>query len=253
MGKLDGRVAIVTGAAQGIGATYAAALAAEGANVLATDILDTDQIVTRINDAGKGQATGMTVDVSNRDDAVEMVAAAVSKFGRVDALVNNAALFASLSLKPFTEIPDDEWDQVMRVNVGGLFNCARAVVPQMREQQYGKIINVSSGTVFNGAAMMLHYVTSKSAVIGFTRSLAREVGGDQICVNALAPGFTLSDGVNANESYAQPVRDGVKMQRCLQRDQQPEDLTGALIFLSSADSDFMTGQTMLVDGGMYTH
>lgn len=253
MGRLDGRVAIVTGAAQGIGATYAAALADEGADVVVSDILDTDQVVARINDAGKGRAVGIKVDVARREDVAGMVTEAISKFGRVDILVNNAAIFASLSLKPFMEIPDEEWEQVLKVNVSGLFNCARAVVPQMREQKYGKIINISSGTVFNGAAMMLHYVTSKSAVIGFTRSLAREVGAEGICVNALAPGFTLSEGVDANQSYAQPVREAVNMQRCLQRSQQPEDLTGALVFLSSTDSDFMTGQTVLVDGGMYTH
>ncbi len=253
MGRLDGRVAIVTGAAQGIGATYAVALADEGADVVVSDILDTAPVVARINDAGKGRAAGMKVDVSQRGDVAGMVTEAISKFGRVDILVNNAAIFASLSLKPFMEIPDEEWEQVLKVNVSGLFNCARAVVPQMRQQKYGKIINISSGTVFNGAAMMLHYVTSKSAVIGFTRSLAREVGADGICVNALAPGFTLSEGVDANESYAQPVREAVKMQRCLQRSQEPEDLTGTLVFLSSADSDFMTGQTVLVDGGMYTH
>ncbi len=141
----------------------------------------------------------------------------------------------------------------MDINISGLFKCCRAVLPQMQRQGGGKIINISSGTVFNGAAMMLHYVTSKAAVIGFTRSLAREVGVDNICVNALAPGFTLSEGIEANTSYPDVVKDMIAGQRAIPRAQVPDDLVGALVFLASSDSDFMTGQTMLVDGGHYTH
>lgn len=251
MGRLEGRAAIVTGGAQGIGAAYAKGLAAEGASVTVADILDTSDAVGAIENAG-GQAIGVNGDVSDTNSVTDMVDATVSAFGKVDILVNNAALFASLDLKPFSAIGDDEWDRVMDVNIGGLFRCARAVVPEMQKNGYGKIINISSGTVFNGAAMMLHYVTSKAAVLGFTRSLAREVGDMGICVNALAPGFTLSEGVEAHEGYA-PVKDMIVGMRAIKRAQMPEDLIGALIFLASSDSDFMTGQTMLVDGGHYTH
>jgi NAD(P)-dependent dehydrogenase (short-subunit alcohol dehydrogenase family) len=252
MNRLDGKVAIVTGGAQGIGARYAEALAHEGANVLIADVLDTNSAVDGIKSKG-GAALGVTADVTNADSVADMIGAATREWGGVDILVNNAAIFASLPMQPFMQIADDDWDKVMSVNVGGLFKCAKAVVPEMQNRGGGKIINISSGTVMEGAAMLLHYVTSKSAVIGFTRSLARELGELNICVNALAPGFTLSEGVKDNESYAPFVRDAINSQRCLKRDQQPEDLTGALLFLATSDSDFMTGQTVLVDGGMYTH
>ena len=252
MGRLDGKVAIVTGGAQGIGAAYIRGLAAEGAKICAADVLDTADIVAEIKGQG-GDIIGVTADVTDTSSVNDMVAASVDGFGRVDVLVNNAALFAGLDLKPFEAIPDDEWDKVMQVNIAGLFKCSRAVLPVMQEQGSGKIINISSGTVFNGAAMMLHYVTSKAAVIGFTRSLAREVGAHNICVNALAPGFTLSEGIEAHASYPDVVKDMIASQRALPRGQTPEDLVGALVFLASSDSDFMTGQTMLVDGGHYTH
>lgn len=252
MNRLEGKTAIVTGGAQGIGAAYAKALAEEGAAVTVADVLDTGDVVATITSAG-GKALGVHADVTDNNSVAAMVAQTVSEFGGVDILVNNAALFADLALKPFMDIPDDEWDKVMDVNIGGLFKCTRAVVPEMRKRNGGKIINISSGTVFMGAAMMLHYVTSKAAVMGFTRSLARELGDDNICVNALAPGFTLSEGVLANESYAPAVQDMIAAMRCFKRGQEPEDLTGSLIFLASRDSDFMTGQTMLIDGGHYVH
>ncbi len=252
MGRVTGKVAIVTGAAQGIGATYAHALAREGAKVVVGDVLDTGACVASIKAAG-GDALGVRCDVADTKSVQEMIAKTVSTYGRIDVLANNAALFASLKLKPFTEISDDEWDAVMKVNIGGLFRCSRAVVPVMRKQKSGKIINISSGTVFMGAQAMLHYVTSKAAVIGFTRSLAREVGDDNICVNALAPGFTSSEGVLGNEGYPSQVREIIAGMRCFKREQRPEDLTGALLFLASSDSDFITAQTMLVDGGHYAH
>lgn len=252
MNRLKGKTAIVTGGAQGIGAAYAKALAEEGAAVTVSDVLDTGEAVAAITSAG-GKALGVNADVTDNNSVADMVAQTVGEFGGVDILVNNAALFANLSLKPFMDIPDDEWDKVMDVNIGGLFKCSRAVVPEMRKQNGGKIINISSGTVFMGAAMMLHYVTSKAAVVGFTRSLARELGNDNICVNALAPGFTVSEGVLANEGYAPAMHEMIAAMRCFKRNQEPEDLTGTLIFLASGDSDFMTGQTILVDGGHFVH
>jgi len=250
MGRLDQRVAIITGAAQGIGATYARALAAEGAKVVVTDIQNPDQVANDIRSAG-GDAIALTTDVTSSESVSHMVQATMNEYGRIDVLVNNAALFAQLSLKPFEQIPEDEWDRVMTVNVKGLFLCCRSVLPAMHQAGSGKIINISSGTVINGAAMMLHYVTSKAAVIGFTRSLARELGQSNICVNALSPGLTSSEGVEGNPAYAQGVIGAVAEQRCIPREQLPEDLVGALVFLASSDSDFMTGQNMLVDGGHY--
>ena len=252
MGCLDGRVAIVTGAAQGIGAVYATALAAEGAAVVATDILDSTATADAIGEKG-GQSLAMETDVSDSQAVTRLVERTVQEFGRVDILVNNAAIFASLALKPFEEIPEAEWDAVMSVNVKGLFLCSRAVLPSMRDNGGGKIINISSGTVVNGAAMMLHYVTSKAAVLGFTRSLARELGTHNICVNALSPGLTTSEGVEANPAFVEGVRHAIAQQRCIAREQLPDDLVGALIYLASSASDFMTGQNMLVDGGHYMY
>lgn len=248
MGRVEGRVAIVTGAAQGIGATYARALALEGAKVVVADILPGDAVVEEIRAAG-GEAISTNTDISDTQSVNAMAEAVVSAFGAVHVLVNNAALFATLPLRRFEEIPDAEWDAVMRVNVTGMFKCVRAVTPVMRQQGSGKIINVSSGTVFLGSQMLLHYVTSKAAVLGFTRSLARELGPSNICVNAIAPGLTESEGVKANPAYGEQARQRVTQARALQRPQEPADLIGPLIFLASPDSDFVTGQTLLVDGG----
>jgi len=252
MGKLDGQVAIVTGAAQGIGAAYAQALSDHGASVVLTDILDANPVAEQIRKSN-GRAIALKTDVTSTESVREAIKATMDEFEGIDILVNNAALFANLSLKPFEDIPEEEWDKVMDVNIKGLFLCSREVLPAMRSRGRGKIINISSGTVVNGAAMMLHYVTSKAAVLGFTRSLARELGASNICVNALSPGLTSSEGVEAHPAYAEEVRSAIAQMRCIKREQEPEDLLGALIFLASSDSDFMTGQNMLVDGGHYMY
>jgi len=163
--------------------------------------------------------------------------------------VTNAAIFSSLERKSFDRITVPEWDQVMAVNVRGVFNCVQAVVPYMKERGYGKIVNVCSTTVFAGAAGLLHYVTSKGAVLAFTRALAREVGEFGIRVNAFAPGLTMSEGVRANEARVAPQAKAAPQLRALKREQIPEDLVGTLLFLVSPESDFMTGQTLVVDGG----
>jgi len=238
----------VTGAAQGIGATFAEALAAEGARVCACDIQSPDKVVTRIRDAG-GEAIGSISDVTDPQSVARLVEETLARFGTIDGLVNNAALFASLRPKPLEEIASDEFDRVLRVNVRGPFECIKAVLPAMRRQRYGKVVNIASGTVFKGTPMMLHYVSSKGAVIALTRAVAREVGRDGIRVNCIAPGLTLSEGVKSGAGASEELMKATVLSRCLPRDQVPEDLTGVLGFLLSPESDFMTGQTVVVDGG----
>ncbi|MBL8379092.1 MAG: SDR family oxidoreductase [Burkholderiales bacterium] len=250
--RLAGRVAIVTGAAQGIGATYVKALSAEGARVAASDVLDTGPLVAQVRAAG-GEAIALSCDVTDPAAVQAMVAVTLKTYGRIDILVTNAALFANLSLKHFTEIDSAEFDRVMAVNVRGVFECVKAVTPAMRSNGYGKIVNISSGTVFKGTPLLLHYVTSKAAVLGMTRSLARELGDFGIRVNTLAPGLTMSEGVQNNPDWAQPLTAAANAARVIKRDQVPEDLTGTLVYLCSADSDFLTGQCIVVDGGAVVH
>ena len=252
MARLQDKVAIVTGAAQGIGAAYATALAAEGAKVALCDLKAPDDVAKAIENAG-GEAIARACDVTDRAAVEALAAATEQRFGGLHFLINNAALFANLSLKPFFDIESTEWDRVMTVNVRGSFECARAVFPAMKRQGYGKIVNIASGTVFKGAPMMLHYVSSKGAIVGMTRALAREVGDYGIRVNCLAPGLTMSEGVVANKDWAGAVVSNNVASRCIKREATPEDLTGALIFLVSPESDFMSGQTMVVDGGSVTH
>ena len=252
MKRLSGRVAIVTGAARGIGAAFAQGLAAEGARVVVADILDTARTVGAIAEAG-GEALGIAADVADAGSVAAMVEATLSAFGGIDILVNNAAIFANIELQPFTEISVEVWDRVMAVNVRGPFLCARAVAPVMRQQKRGKIINISSGTVFKGAPMLLHYVSSKGAILAMTRSLARELGGDNICVNCIAPGFTESEGVRQQQGFDAAQKQMQVDVRALKRVETPEDLVGTCVFLASSESDFITGQTIVVDGGAITH
>lgn len=251
-GRLAGKIAIVTGAAQGIGATYAKALAAEGAHVCVSDLLDTATTVKAIEGAD-GKALGIRCDVTDAKSVAAMVDTTVAQWGRVDILVNNAGLFGNLALKPLTEISSEEFDKVMSVNVRGSFECAKAVVPQMRKQGYGKILNVSSGTVFKGPPMLLHYVTSKGAIVAMTRSLARELGDSGIRVNAIAPGLVMSDNVIASPHWKGAVVDNNTASRCIKREATPDDMIGALIFLCAPESDFVSGQTVVVDGGSVMH
>jgi NAD(P)-dependent dehydrogenase (short-subunit alcohol dehydrogenase family) len=196
---------------------------------------------------------GIQADVSSEEDVERMVSEALERNGRIDVLVNNAGLYASLEMRAFTEIPLEEWNRVMEVNVASMFLTCRAVVPVMREQGGGKIVNISSGTPFRGVPFLLHYVTSKGAIVAFTRSLAKEVGADSIHVNCVAPGFTMSEGVKSHPEVIEALRDVSVAARTIKRDQVPEDVVGAVVFLCSPAADFVTGQTMVIDGGQFFH
>ncbi|MPZ12979.1 MAG: glucose 1-dehydrogenase [Chloroflexi bacterium] len=250
MSRLQSRAIIVTGGAQGIGRAYCERLAHEGASVVVADIdAQRAEAVAEELRGAEFDALAVAADVSDPTATERLVRAAVDRFGRIDGLVNNAAMYQrpAVSRGPFEEITVDEWDRVMAVNLRGVFLCARAVVPHMRRQRYGKIVNISSGTVLNGTPRFAHYVTSKAGVIGFTRVLARELGDYNITVNAVAPGLTQSfDEIDdATMQYFEQR----SQSRSIKRVQTPEDLVGAVAFLCSSDSDFMTGQTLVVDGG----
>jgi len=251
--RLKGKVAIVTGGGVGIGKAYAHGLAGEGARVVVADIQDGEasKVAAAVKESG-GEAVAVAVDVTSWEKAQAMARAALEAYGRIDVLVNNAGLYSALKKKNFMEIDSDEWDRVMAVNVKGLFHCVKAVYPAMKRQGRGKIINISSGTILSGSPLFLHYVSSKAAVIGFTRALARELGGDNICVNAIMPGLTISGSNQEGVMTPEQLADRRK-RRAIQRDQYPKDLVGTVLFLASDDSDFMTGQSICVDGGMNMH
>ena len=248
MGKLDGKVAIVTGGAQGLGAAYAKAYAAEGARVAIADIDSGAKVVAAIKQAG-GQAIDVPTDVSDAAACNAMVAKTVATFGRLDILVTNAAISSAAARVPITEISVDEWDRAAAVNIRGTWLCCCAAAPAMARNKYGKIITIASARIFQGATNMLQYDASKGAVLGITRSLAREVGPDGIRVNCIAPGLTMSEGIAAQvDSWPMP-RSAAHAQRVFKRDEMPDDLVGAAIFLAAPASDFMTGQTIVIDGG----
>ena len=251
MARLAGRSAIVTGGAKGIGRHYSQALAAEGAQVMIADIADGAELAAALAAKhGRNATDSMVFDVSDENQVKALVAKTMERFGKIDILVNNAALYSQLEETDFTNIDVALWDKVMAINVRGPFVMAKHVVPHMRAKGYGKIINIGSGSVFRGMPQMLHYTTSKGAIVAFTRSLSRAVGGDGICVNTLAPGFTLSDSVvENNPGHVQTSREAAIARRAIKRDGHPQDILGALVFLASADSDFVTGQVIAVDGG----
>ena len=249
---LEGRVAIVTGGGKGIGKVYAQEFAKVGARVVAADIdgAAAEAVAETIRTAG-GEAIGLTTDVSDAASTQAMADAAYQAFGGIDILINNASLMSVLPRRSWLEIPEGEWDAVMAVNLRGLFLCCRAVFAAMKERHYGKIVNISSSRFWEGNPNRLHYTTSKAGVIGFTRALAREVAEHGITVNAVTPGLTMSDTQVASSSnnYLATRLEG----RAIARPQVPDDLVGAVMFLSSAASDFMTGQTVNVDGGKSMH
>lgn len=245
---LEDKVAIVTGGAQGIGRAIADGLAAEGARVVIADLNNAEKAA-----AAYEGGLGLTVDVSKGDQVDDMVQQVVDECDSIDLLINNAGIYASLAMRPFHEIPVDEWRQVMDINVLSMFLTCRAVVPHMRQQGGGRIVNISSGTPFRGVPFLLHYVTSKGAVVTLTRALANELGGDNVLVNCVAPGFTISDGVKEHPEVLEALAEVSVAARTLKRDQMPEDVVGAVVFFCGPSSGFVTGQTMVIDGGQYFH
>ncbi|GAA0378809.1 3-oxoacyl-ACP reductase [Acrocarpospora corrugata] len=246
-----GRVIVITGAGQGIGREYAREFAAAGAVPVIAEINGdaARRVVKEIEEVG-GRALAVETDVADPASVDAMAATVLGEFGRVDALVNNAAIFSSLTMRPFDEIPLDEWDAVLRVNVTGAFLCARAVAPHMRAAGWGRVVNIMSGAVPLGVRNYLHYVTSKAALVGMTNSLARELGADGITVNAVQPGGTFTEVPRQTvtaEGKARLIAD-----QCIPREEVPMDLVGLVLFLCTAAAGFITGQTIACDGGL-TH
>jgi len=250
--KLDGKVVIVTGAARGLGKAYALRVAVEGAKVVVADILDGGEVVEAIKKKG-GDAIAVKTDVTSEESTREMAAKTIKSFRRVDVLVNNAAMFATIKKRPFSQISVEEWDALMAVNLKGPFLCAKAVYPQMKKQGKGKIINVSSSTFFKGVPYFLHYVTSKGGIIAMTRSMAREVGDDGITVNAIAPGYTHTEYLKGNPQDPPEVTNAIIASQCIKRPSTTDDMAKTIVFLASDDSDFISGQTIAVDGGSVLH
>ena len=247
MGRLSGKTAVITGAARGIGSVMARHMASEGANIVVTDVLNTDETVASIEEAG-GSALGLNVDVTSDESLADMVAATLKKFGSLDILVNNASIFAALQPKPFMQIDNDEFDKVMTVNARGVHQATKAAVPAMLEAGGGKIVNIASGTFFYGPPGLSHYTASKGAVIALTRGYGRELGDKNIQVNAIAPGLTESESIKGHAGF-DPARAPTVQSRSIKREMLPEDLLGSLMYLITSDSNFVTGQTLNVDGG----
>jgi len=250
MARLTGKTAIVTGGAKGIGRHYSQALAAEGARVMVADIADGKQLAEEIASRhGADSVASFKFDVSEEKSVKGLVSQTLERFGQIDVLVNNAALYSTLTPRAFSEWDADLWDKVMAVNVRGPYLMVRHVAPHMMERRSGKIINIGSGTPYKGVPSMLPYVASKGAIIAMTRALSRELGEYGIAVNTLSPGFTLSDTGLANTEHVEDARVPARNSRAFKRDAYPEDLLGTLVYLASSDSDFVTGQSIMVDGG----
>jgi 3-oxoacyl-[acyl-carrier protein] reductase len=252
--RLEDRIALVTGGAHGIGAAYGEGLAREGAHVVVAD-LDGEgatRVAEQLSQDGPA-ALAVQTDVADEQQVQRLIATVTERFGRVDVLINNAAMFSRVPMSRvgIEDLTVDEWDRMMTINLRSVFLCCREVLPVMRRQGSGSIVNIASGTVFNGPPTRIHYVTTKAGVVGFTRVLAREVGGDGIRVNAIAPGSTLSEEDPSPDVVR--MREGPVRERALARVERPADLVGTALFLASDDSAFMTGQTLIVDGGVAMH
>ena len=247
MGVLDGKVVIITGGARGIGRAYALGVSQEGASVVIADLLDGSPVVEELA-AGGGQAIAVTTDVSDEASTVAMADAAMERFGRIDVLINNAAMFSETTRGPFTDVSIAEWDRTFEVNVRGVWLCIKAVYPHMAAQGSGKIVNIASNTCFKGAIGFPHYVASKSALLGLTRCLATELGPEGITVNTVSPDLIPNLDLRPTDATSDPF---VVAGRALKRTQMADDMVGTIVYLSSPASDFVTGQSLLVNGGAY--
>jgi NAD(P)-dependent dehydrogenase (short-subunit alcohol dehydrogenase family) len=246
---LKDRVVIITGAGQGIGRVFAMAFARAGSRTVIAEVNEkTAASVSAEIMAAGGQALAVATDVAEEASIKEMIGIVEDQYGRIDVLINNAGIFSTLEMRPFDQIPLDEWEQVLRVNLTGPFLCARAVLPAMRRAQWGRIINVASGAVRLGRPNYLHYIATKSALMGMSLSMAREVGADGITVNAILPGATFTEIERKTITPAQKER--VIAMQCVPRAEVPEDLVGAVLFLASEASAFVTGQSINLDGGV---
>ena len=244
---LAGKVVVVTGGAAGIGRAIAEAFLQAGSRVAVTDIRGATEAATALG----AHAMGVVMDVSEPAQVRAGLDAVAARLGGIDVLVNNAGLFGPLGFSPLDAITPAELQRVFAVNVFGTLYCTQAVLPHMRKRGGGSVVNMASNTPFRGTPMMSHYVASKGAVVAFTKAAARELGADRIRVNAVAPGFTLSDAVIANPAKIDRVGERARNERTLARDQLPQDIVGPVLFLAGKASGFMTGQTLLVDGGVH--
>jgi NAD(P)-dependent dehydrogenase (short-subunit alcohol dehydrogenase family) len=249
---LAGKIALVTGGAKGIGFAVACDLAKRGATLIIADLAGAKTAAERMQGSGH-RALGLEVDVTSEQDVAYLAQGAAREFAGLDILINNAAVFSTLKRRPFEEIDPAEWRHVMEVNTLGPFLCCRAVLPLLKARGGGRIINISSGVAFKGNPGMAHYVASKGAIVSLTRALATELGPFNILVNSVAPGLTLSDGVLENPELLAGAREFSVRTRALAREMTPADLVGAVAFLAGPDSAFVTGQTIVVDGGAYYH
>jgi 3-oxoacyl-[acyl-carrier protein] reductase len=247
--SLKDRVVIITGAGQGIGRVFAKAFAAAGARAVIAE-LNEKKAASVAEEILKsdGQALAVTTDVADPNSIAEMVEVVTDRYGRIDVLINNAGIFSTLEMRPFDQIPLEEWEQVLRVNLTGPFLCARAVLPAMRKAQWGRIINVASGAVRLGRPNYLHYIAAKAALAGMSLSMARELGKDNITVNAILPGATFTEIERKTVTPEQKER--IVAMQCVPRPETPEDLVGAVLFLASDAAAFVTGQSINLDGGV---
>lgn len=248
--RLEDKVAIITGGGHGLGRAYAKRFAEEGARVVIADVDgDAGESVAQEVTRSGGSGWARTTDVARYDSVEGLVQETLDRFGRIDVLLNNAAIYVTrkLWMGSVEDCPLEEWDRVLEVNLKGVFLCCRAVIPVMKRQRSGKIVNIASGTFFNGSSNMPHYTSSKGGVVALTRVMARQLGGWNINVNCMTPGSTMSEDVVTDE--VRERRAASANRRALKRIETPEDVTGTALFLASADSDFMTGQLLVVEGG----